>query len=187
MMKLSINKCSCPHQYPFHRTVQYWPCRSRYSKAQRRRRWRRWKLPLLQTHPSSEFRKMEGRRTRSYTWCGRRSSLNQPANKPLQSETSPCTHKFNQYHLCPKWVIAKKERRCNLYLLLKLQIKEACSEWCYQQVMKRMTAQARAPPGRSPRPQQKHLLTTMMRTWLTRRKRKAPTPSPVDMSVSYWQ
>jgi len=49
---------------------------------------------------------------------------------------------------------------------------------------KRMRAQAREPPGLSPRPQQKQRLATMSTTCAAARRSSAPTPYPVAMSES---
>lgn len=57
----------------------------------------------------------------------------------------------------------------------------------YQQVKKRMIAQAREPLGLIGFPQQKQRLATIMMTWLSIRNRNAPTPYPVAMSESYTQ
>lgn len=53
--------------------------------------------------------------------------------------------------------------------------------------MKRMTAQARDPPGLKGFPQQKQRLAAIMMTWLAIRNKNAPMPKPVEMSESYTQ
>lgn len=57
----------------------------------------------------------------------------------------------------------------------------------YQLVMNRTIAQVREALGLRPLPQHKQRLTAIIRSWLARRNSKAPTPSPVAISESYWQ
>lgn len=66
----------------------------------------------------------------------------------------------------------------------KKELEERSKTNKYQQNRKRMRAQARDPPGRRDRPQQKHLLAPITTIWLSSRKRSAPAPYPVAMSES---
>lgn len=57
----------------------------------------------------------------------------------------------------------------------------------YQVVMNKQIAHDLEPLGLIAFPQQRHLVTTIMMTWLATRINKDPTPRPVAMSESYWQ